>query len=103
MLTSKQRAYLRGLSNTMETIFHVGKGGVTPELTATVNDALEAREIIKANVLDNNMLGAREAAQMLAERTRSEVVQVIGNKFVLYRVSKKKPVIELPKEKKQNK
>lgn len=98
MLTSKQRAYLRGIANTMDTIFHVGKGGVTPELTASIDSALEAREMIKANVLDNNLLDAREVGQMIADRTHSEVVQVIGNKFVLYRESKKKPVIELPKK-----
>ena len=87
MITSKQRAYLRGLANGIETIFHIGKGGITPELTEAFNLALEAREIVKANVL--------EAAQMIAERTHSEVVQVIGNRFVLYRRSKK-AVIELP-------
>ncbi|MCJ7855501.1 YhbY family RNA-binding protein [Lachnospiraceae bacterium NSJ-143] len=95
MITSKQRAYLRGLANGIETIFHIGKGGITPELTEAFNLALEAREIVKANVLDNNLIGAREAAQMIAERTHSEVVQVIGNRFVLYRRSKK-AVIELP-------
>lgn len=100
MLTSKQRAYLRSMANGLDTIYHVGKAGVTPELTAAVDSALEAREIIKANILDNCLLSAREAAQTIAERTHSDVVQVIGNKFVLYRQSKKKPTIELPKEKK---
>lgn len=98
MLTSKQRAFLRGMANGLDTIFHVGKSGVTPELTESFNTALEAREIVKANVLDNNMMGAREAAQMIADRTHAEVVQVIGNKFVLYRRSKKN-IIELPKSK----
>ena len=100
MLTSKQRAYFRSMANGLDTIYHVGKAGVTPELTAAVDSALEAREIIKANILDNCLLSAREAAQTIAERTHSDVVQVIGNKFVLYRQSKKKPTIELPKEKK---
>ena len=76
-----------------------GKNGVTPELRDTVYNALEARELVKISVLDNNMLGAREAAEMLASRTGAEVVQVIGNKFVLYRAAKK-PVIELPQAKK---
>lgn len=96
MLTSKQRAYLRSMANGIDTIFHVGKSGITPELTESFNTALEAREIVKANVLDNNLLDAREVATTIAERTRADVVQVIGNRFVLYRKSKK-PVIELPK------
>lgn len=100
MLTSKQRAYLRSMANGIDAIFQVGKNGVTPELRDTVYNALEARELIKVSVLDNNMLGAAEAAEMLASRTGAEVVQVIGNKFVLFRQSETKPVIELPKAKK---
>ncbi len=99
MLTSKQRAFLRAMANGTDAIFQVGKNGVTPELRNTVHNALEARELVKISVLDNNMLGAREAAEMLASRTGAEVVQVIGNKFVLYRRAKK-PVIELPPAKK---
>ncbi len=99
MLTSKQRAFLRGMANTLDPIFHVGKAGVTPELTQAVDDALEAREIIKANILDNCLMDTRDAAQIIAERTHADVVQVIGNRFVLYRPAKK-PVIELPKAKK---
>ena len=99
MLTSKQRAFLRGMANGMDAIFQVGKNGVTPELRDRVFNALEARELVKISVLDNNMLGAREAAEMLASRTGAEVVQVIGNKFVLYKAAKK-PVIELPPAKK---
>jgi Predicted RNA-binding protein containing KH domain, possibly ribosomal protein len=98
MLTSKQRAYLRSMANGLDTIFHVGKSGVTPELTETFSQALETRELVKANVLDNNLLGPREVAQTIADRTHAEVVQVIGNKFVLYRKAKK-PVIELPRAK----
>ncbi|MCI8342428.1 MAG: ribosome assembly RNA-binding protein YhbY [Firmicutes bacterium] len=96
MLTSKQRAHLRSLANSINAIFNVGKNGITPDMTESVNQALEARELVKINVLDNNMIDARQAAQTIAERTHSEVVQVIGNKFVLYRKSKK-PAIELPK------
>ena len=97
MLTSKQRAYLRSLSNGLETIFQIGKAGITPELAEAVDKALEARELVKARVLDSAMLDAREAAETVSGRTRSEVVQVIGTRFVLYRHSKKKPGIELPK------
>lgn len=97
MLTSKQRAYLRGLANRIDAIFQVGKNGVSPELRDSVDQALEARELIKVSVLDNNMIGPGEAAGILAERTGAEVVQVIGNKFVLFRQSSDKPVITLPK------
>lgn len=102
MLTSKQRSFLRSKSNGLNAIFQVGKSGVTPELRDTVDNALEARELVKINVLDNTMLGASEAAEMLAGRTGSDVVQVIGNKFILFRQSKTKPVIELPKVKKKD-
>ena len=89
-LTSKQRAQLRGLANSIETIVHIGKDGLGENLIAQVNDALEARELIKGRVLENCLLSAREGAEALAAATRSEVVQVIGTKFVLYRPSHKK-------------
>ena len=88
-MTTKQRADLKSLAMTMEPIFQVGKNSMTPELTKAVYEALEARELVKANVLDNNLLDAREVAQIIAERTRSEVIQVIGNRFVLYRKCRK--------------
>ena len=97
MLTSKQRAYLRSMANGLDTIFQIGKSGITPEIRDAVDKALEARELIKMNVSDNTMIGAKEAAGILADRTGADVVQIIGNRFVLFRVSKKKPVIELPK------
>ena len=91
-LTSKQRAQLRGLANTIDTIIHVGKDGLGENLIKQADDALEARELIKGRVLENNMeYDARLAAQELAKATRSEVVQVIGTKFVLYRESHSKP------------
>lgn len=91
-LTSKQRAQLRGLANGLETILQIGKDGVGENLVKQANDAMEARELIKCRVLDNNLeLDARTAAQILAKATRSEVVQVIGTKFVLYRESHSKP------------
>ncbi len=89
MLTGRQRSYLRSLANTMEPIFQVGKGGVSDNLVRQFDDALEARELIKATVLRNSEFDAREAADEIAERTGADVVQVIGNRFVLYRESKK--------------
>ena len=91
-LTSKQRAQLRGLANTMDTILHIGKDGIGENLVKQADDALEARELIKGKVLENNIeYDARLAAQELAKATCSEVVQVIGTKFVLYRESHSKP------------
>ena len=91
-LTSKQRAQLRGLANTIDTIIHIGKDGIGETLVKQTDDALEARELIKGRVLENNIeYDARLAAQELAKATRSEVVQVIGTKFVLYRESHSKP------------
>ena len=89
-LTSKQRAQLRGLANSIDTILHVGKDGIGDNLVKQANDALEARELIKGKVLENSLLSSREAAEALAEAPRSQVVQVIGTKFVLYRPTHKK-------------
>ncbi len=89
-LTSKQRAQLRGLANGIDTIVHIGKDGIGENLTRQADDALEARELIKCKVLENSLLTSREAAEALARATRSEVVQVIGTKFVLYRPSHNK-------------
>ena len=89
-LTSKQRAQLRGLANGIDTILIVGKEGIGDNLVKQANDALEARELIKGRVLENALMSAREAAEALAPLTRSEVVQVIGTKFVLYRQSHRK-------------
>lgn len=89
-LTSKQRAQLRGLANSIDTILIIGKEGIGENLIQQANDALEARELIKGKVLESSGLSAREAADALAPITRSEVVQVIGTKFVLYRPSHKK-------------
>ena len=89
-LTSKQRAYLRGLANPLEPIVIIGKDGIGDNLIKQANDALEARELIKCRVLENSMLTAREACDELSVLTRSEQVQVIGTKFVLYRPTHKK-------------
>jgi len=91
-LTSKQRAQLRGLANSLETILQIGKDGIGENLVKQADGALEARELIKGRVLDNNIeYDARRAAEELAAATRSQVVQVIGTKFVLYRETHSKP------------
>lgn len=99
MLTSKQRAYLKGLSHKSNSVFQIGKGGVTPEIIDAIDNYLEANELIKVNVLNNCMENPKDIGDTISGRTRSQVVQVIGKKIVLYRESKKKPVIELPKAK----
>ncbi len=88
-ITSKQRAQLRGLANGIEVILHIGKDGITENVVQQANEALEARELIKGKVLENSMYTAREACDELSRLTRSEQVQVIGSKFVLYRESHK--------------
>lgn len=97
MLTSKQRAYLRAMAAPMDTIFQVGKGGVNDNMCEQISNALEARELIKLRVLDNCDLNAKEAAQIISEETESDVVQVIGTRFVLYRESVDHKKIELPR------
>lgn len=87
-MNSKQRAYLRKISAMIEPIFQVGKSSVTPEITSAIDEALEKREIIKINVLKNCFYEPKEIAQVLADRTRSSVVHVIGRKIVLYRPAK---------------
>ena len=104
-LNSRQRAQLRGLANGIDTIIHIGKDGIGENLIKQANDALEARELIKGRVLENALMSAREVADQLAPLTRSEVVQVIGTKFVLYRPSHrkdKKDKIVLVQDKKKN-
>lgn len=95
-MTSKQRAYLKGLAMNINPIFNVGKSSLTPELTEAVNEALDKRELIKVGVLKNCMDDPNEIARVMAERTRSEVVQVIGKKIVLYKKPKKDAKIILP-------
>lgn len=95
-MTSKQRAYLKGLAMNIDPIFQVGKSSLTPEITEAVAEALEARELIKISVLKNCIDDPRSIAEVMAERTKSEVVQVIGKKIVLYKESKNKKKIQLP-------
>lgn len=87
-MTSKQRSYLKGLAMNIDPIFQIGKSSITPEITAAIAEALEARELIKITVLKNCADDGNGLAAMLAERTRSEVVQVIGRKIVLYKPAK---------------
>ena len=102
-MTSKQRAYLKSLASTMEPIYRVGKSSLTPEITKGIDDALEARELIKITVLKNCFDDTKEIAEIISERTRSQIVQVIGKKIILYRESKTKKKIVLPKQYKRNK
>ena len=94
MLTSKQRAHLRSLAAGEDTIIHIGKGGITDNLTAQVKSALLARELVKGRVLENSLLTAREACDALSEACGAEQVQVIGSKFVLYKRNPKEPKIK---------
>lgn len=94
-MNSKQRAYLRSLSSTISPIFQVGKNEISPELVEGINQALEARELIKIHVLKNCFTDPKEIANTIAERTHSQVVHVIGKMIVLYRVSKDNPKISL--------
>lgn len=97
-MTSKQRAYLKGLAMSMEPIFQIGKSSLTPENTAAIAEALGARELVKISVLQNCMDDPHELAQIVAERTHSQVVQVIGKKIVLYKEGRdNRKKIELPK------
>ena len=95
-MTSKQRAYLKSLASNITAIFQVGKGSLSPEMVTAIDEALEKRELIKLSVLKNCLDDPKEIAQVLGERTHSEVVQVIGKKIILYRPAKKNAKIKLP-------
>jgi len=95
-MTSKQRAYLKSLASSLEPIFQVGKSSLTPQITEAIGEAFNTKELIKVAVLKNCMDDPREIAEMLAERTHSQVVQVIGKKIVLYKPDKDNPTIQLP-------
>ena len=97
-MTSKQRAYLKGLAMKLDPVINVGKSSITPEFTSAIAEVLETRELIKISVLKNCLDEPREIAEVLAERTHSQVVQVIGKKIVLYKESKDNKKIELPKK-----
>ncbi len=95
-MTSKQRAYLKGLASTLEPVFQIGKAGLTPEVTEAVAEAFNNRELIKVSVLKNCLEDPRAIAEILAERTHSHVVHVIGKKIVLYKENKDHKKIFLP-------
>jgi RNA-binding protein len=97
MLTTKQRAYLKSLANGLNAVFQIGKSGVTPEIVDAVDEYLEANELLKLSVLQNCAESAKTVADQIGGRSRSEVVQVIGKKIVLYRESRTKKNITLPK------
>ncbi|NLN14457.1 MAG: ribosome assembly RNA-binding protein YhbY [Tissierellia bacterium] len=96
MITGKQRSYLKSLAHKIDPIFQIGKNGLTENFIKQLDEALEARELIKVKILKNSFLDATEVASELAERLGAEFVQSIGNKFVLYRESKENKKIELP-------
>lgn len=95
-MTSKQRSYLKGLAMNIDPVFQVGKSSITPEYTEAILEAFNTKELIKISVLKNCLDDPRMIAQTLAERTGSQVVQVIGKKIVLYKPDKKDPKIVLP-------
>ena len=103
MITSKQRAYLRKLANTIDPIFQIGKSGISEEIINQLSNALEARELIKVHVLETAMLDIKEACNDVAGKLGAEPVQAIGSKFVLYRPCRKpqERKIELPKQPKK--
>lgn len=96
-MTSKQRAYLKGLAMNIDPIFQIGKSSLTPEVTNAVSEAFNTRELVKVTILKNCMDDPAELASILAERTKSQLVQVIGRKVVLYKESKDHKKIELPR------
>lgn len=95
MITSKQRAYLRGLANNIDTIFQIGKGGIGDNFLKQMEDALEAREIVKVKVLETAFMSAREACEIVCEEIGAEPVSCVGNKFVVYKESVNNKQIKL--------
>lgn len=96
MITGKQRAYLRGLANNLDPIFQIGKNGIENTFLNQLEEALEARELIKIKVLENSGLSAKQASIHICEKIQCEGIQAIGSKIVLYKKSSKKPKIEVP-------
>lgn len=96
MLTSKQRAYLKSISNKLDSVFQIGKSGLSASLISQVDDYLRVHEIMKIRVLDNSLYTAKEAAAEIAQAIEADVVQVIGSIGILYKKNKKEPVIKLP-------
>ncbi len=103
MITTKQRAYLKGLASKLDPVFQIGKGGVSEVQMTAIDDYLRKHEIVKIKVLDNSLYTAREAADEIAEAIKADVVQVIGSRAVFFKRNAQKPVIELPNNKNKNK
>ncbi len=101
MLTGKQRSYLKALANPLKPVIQLGKEGITEAFIKQVDETIEKRELLKVHLLESCSLSINEAVDIVAARTNSEFVQSIGRKFVIYRRNREKPVIELPKAKKQ--
>ncbi len=99
-LTSKQRAYLKSLAADLEPVFQIGKSSITPEIVSAISETFNTHELVKITVLKNSLDDVKEVATTVSERTRSDLVQVIGRKFVLYKPFKDDPKIILPKNKK---
>lgn len=97
MLTSKQRAYLKSISNKLDPVFQIGKSGVNAAQISQIDDYLRVHEIMKIRVLDNSLYSAKEASFEIAEAIEADVVQVIGSIGILYKANKKEPKIQLPK------
>lgn len=97
-MTSKQRAYLKSLASKLNPVFQVGKSSLTPELTEAIRESFHNSELVKIAVLKNCGDDPREIAEMVAERTRSQLVQIIGKRFVLYKPDRDKPKIVLPRD-----
>ena len=102
-LTSKQRAYLKSLAADLEPVFQIGKATVTPEIVSAIAETFNTHELVKITVLKNCVEDVKDVAAMVSERTRSDLVQVIGRRFVLYKPFKDEPKIILPKTKKADK
>jgi RNA-binding protein len=100
MLTSKQRSFLKSLAQNEDTIVTVGKNGVNYEVIYSASCALAARELIKGKVLETSPEPVQDVAEKISAETRSDVVQIIGSKFILYKRNNKNPKIELPKKEK---
>jgi RNA-binding protein len=97
MITGKQRAYLRKLAHDLDPIFQIGKNGIEETFLKQVKEALEKRELIKIKVLENSGLDARDASDIICKEIKAEGIQAIGSKIVIFKQSKKKPTIEVPK------
>lgn len=96
MLTSKQRAYLKSISNKLDSVFQIGKSGVSAAQISQIDDYLRVHEIMKIRVLDNSLYTAKEASSEIAEAIEADVVQVIGSIAILFKQNKKEPKIQLP-------